>query len=331
MTIDTKPFANRLEKNARHLARWAKRAGVSCYRIYDCDIPEFPVIVDRYLTASGVRIHLQEVDTGWRQTELEHRQWTEAIALALARVLGLAPSALVVKRRVRQRVNRVLEAQYQPSGVAGEDLLVEESGHRFIVNLEAYLDTGLFLDHRITRGLVGARAAGKRFLNLFAYTGSFSVYAAKGGARASVTVDLSNTYCSWAKRNFELNGIDLRLHSIVRDDAIAWLKRARAAGERFDLIMLDPPSFSNSKRMQGILDVQRDHASLIDACMAILHARGELFFSNNLRSFVLDPDIALRHQVANISARTIPEDFRDKRIHQTFRITARDGTADKNN
>jgi 23S rRNA (cytosine1962-C5)-methyltransferase len=323
MTADTVAFSNRLEKNARHWMRWAARQGITCYRVYDCDVPAFPVVIDWYGTDLGPRVHLQEVDTGWQQTDAEHHAWIDAMASAVANSLSVPPASLVIKRRVRQRVGRSLESQYQPSGLKGEDLKVEEGGHRFWVNLEAYLDTGLFLDHRITRGMVGSESSGKRVLNLFAYTGSFSVYAAKGGADGSVTVDLSNTYCKWAERNLELNRVDPARHSVVRADVLAWLKEALAKREKFDLIVLDPPSFSNSKRMQGVLDVQRDHVTLIDQCMDLLNPAATLFFSCNLRTFTLAEELGARFQVIDITRRTIPEDFRDRRIHRTFRIGAK--------
>jgi 23S rRNA (cytosine1962-C5)-methyltransferase len=323
MTADTLALSNRLEKNARHFMRWAARQGITCYRVYDCDVPSYPVVIDWYQTDQGPRVHLQEVDTGWQQTEAEHHAWIEVVASAVANSLAVPPAAVIIKRRVRQRVGRALESQYQPSGLGGEHLKIEEGGHRFWVNLEAYLDTGLFLDHRITRGMVGSESSGKRFLNLFAYTGSFSVYAAKGGASGSVTVDLSNTYCKWAERNLALNHIDPVRHSVVRADVFAWLKEARARREKFDLIVLDPPSFSNSKRMDGVLDVQRDHVTLIDQCMGLLSPAATLYFSCNLRSFTLDDELGARLQVKDITQRTIPEDFRDKRIHRTFRIGAR--------
>lgn len=171
--------------------------------------------------------------------------------------------------------------------------------------------------------MVGEHAAGKRFLNLFAYTGSFTVYAATGGAISSVTVDLSNTYQDWSRRNFELNGLDLSRHSLVRADVFRYLQDAAAAGERFDLIVMDPPSFSNSKKMLDILDVQRDQQRLVDGAMALLAPGGVLYFSNNLRGFKLDPALAERYRVEDISAKSVPEDFRNRKIHQCFRVTAR--------
>lgn len=310
---DIAAFSNRLTKNARHFAKWARRQGISCYRVYDRDVPEFPLAVDIY----GCRCHLQEFDTGWQMEPADHAAWVEAVCAATSEVLGLPRTDVVFKLRARQRG----EAQYEKTGASGDDFVVEEGGHRFIVNLEQYLDTGLFLDHRVTRRMVEERARGKRFLNLFAYTGSFTVYAACGGAASSVTVDMSNTYQDWARRNFELNGMDPAKHRLVRADVFAYLDQAVAAGERFDLIVMDPPSFSNSKKMQGILDVQADHPRLIAQCLRLLGPGGELFFSNNLRSFKLERDALPPCEVRDISARTVPEDFRNRKIHQCWLIS----------
>ena len=319
---DIDAFANRLKKNSRHLARWAKRDQVFCYRLYDCDVPEFPLQIDLYQTEQGPRVHLQEVDTGWQQTDSEHQEFVDAAIAAIGDVLGIETAAVAFKRRFRQRVNKALDQQYQASGEAGEDLIVAEGGSRFIVNLKAYLDTGLFLDHRMTRRLIGERAPGRRFLNLFAYTGSFSVYAARAGAKSTLSVDLSNTYCNWARRNFEVNGIEALTHRIERADVLVWLQHEVARGGRYDLIVLDPPSFSNSKKMTDIFDVQRDHARLVRQCMAVLETDGELMFSNNLRSFELDAEISKQYQVDDITRQTIPPDFRDQRIHHAYLIRA---------
>jgi 23S rRNA (cytosine1962-C5)-methyltransferase len=305
-------YANRLAKNARHLSKWARRQGITCYRLYDRDVPEFPLTVDWY----EARVHLQEVDTGWVQSDAEHAAWLEDVVGVSGEVLELPRAAVTLKQRQRQRGT----AQYEKTGRVGEDFIVHEGGLRFIVNLESYLDTGLFLDHRITRAMVRERAEGKRFLNLFAYTGSFTAYAAAGGASESVSVDISNTYQDWAGRNFELNGLDLRRHRLVRADALAFLRDAVHAGERFDLIVLDPPTFSNSKKMHGVLDLQRDHASLIADCLSLLGDGGELLFSTNLRAFDFQAE-PRGATVVDITARTIPEDFRNKRIHHCFLLS----------
>ena len=206
------------------------------------------------------------------------------------------------------------------TGKTGDDFVITENGRKFWVNLDKYLDTGLFLDHRNTRKKVGETATGKRFLNLFSYTGSFTVYAATGGAASSETVDLSNTYLDWAKRNFELNSISPEQHQIVRADVFQYLQNAAAEGKQFDLIVMDPPSFSNSKKMLDILDIQRDHKKLIDGAMSLLASDGILYFSNNLRSFVLDDSVAEQYAVKDISKQSVPDDFRNKKIHQCWEI-----------
>jgi 23S rRNA (cytosine1962-C5)-methyltransferase len=314
-------YANRLAKNARHWGRWARRRDLGAYRVYDRDQPEFPLAVDCYVAedpALGTRVHLQEIETGWEQTDAGHAAWLSAVRDATAGALALPASAMAVKER-RKRQGR---EQHTKTGNSGTDFVVVESGLRFIVNLEAYLDTGLFLDHRALRALIRTRAAGRRMLNLFAYTGSFTAYAAAGGAIATDTVDLSNTYLDWAARNFALNGLDRERHLLIRADVLAWLAVARDEGRRYDLIVLDPPAFSNSKAMDGMLDIQRDHPRLVGAARALLASGGELFFSTNLRTFRLDPLLASDPACTDITAETLPEDFRDRRIHQAFRFTA---------
>ena len=304
-------FENRVRKRDRHLARWARREQVTCYRVYDRDIPEVAIALDRY----GERALLQQyLRSGEEPPEGEIMQ---ALRDAAARGLGVAPETVTVKHR--RKVNR-RESQHEKSNDPGADFEVREGGARFIVNLEAYLDTGLFLDHRVTRALVRADAPGRRTLNLFCYTGSFTVYAAAGGAPASVSVDLSNTYLAWARRNFELNGLDPRAHTLERADVLDWLYQARRRGERFGLVVLDPPAYSSSKKMDHAFDVQRDHGELLEHTTALLAPGGVLYFSTNLRGFRLDADALTGLRCEDISAKTIPEDFRNQRVHQCWRV-----------
>ena len=314
-------FANRLAKNAKHRQRWVRRHGFGAYRVYDRDVPEFPLAIDCYVAEDrdlGTRVHLQEFETGWEQSDAEHDAWLAAVRAEAARVLGLPESAVVAKARRRRRGRE----QHEPTGARGTDFVVVENGLRFIVNLEAYLDTGLFLDHRALRAIVRERAQGRRMLNLFAYTGSFTVYAAAGGAVASQTVDLSNTYLDWAARNFAANGVDPRMHQLIRADVVRWLEVAHDERRRYDLIVLDPPAFSTSKAMAGVLDVQRDHADLVASVRGLLAPGGELYFSTNLRTFKLDPSLAADPACTDIGARTLPDDFRDRRVHHAFLIHA---------
>ncbi|MEJ8676361.1 class I SAM-dependent methyltransferase [Chromobacterium amazonense] len=310
---DVSAFANRLAKNYKHYAKWARRQGLDAWRVYDKDVPQFPFAVDIY----GGKVHLQEYDTGWEMGDDEYRAWIDAVAAAIEQVTGIPAAAVTLKNRRRQKG----VSQYEKVGREGDDFVVEEFGQRFIVNLDRYLDTGLFLDHRNTRKRVREEAAGKRFLNLFAYTGSFTVYAGAGGAVSSETVDMSNTYQDWSRRNFELNGLDLDKHQLVRADVFQYLEQAVDEGKQFDLIVMDPPTFSNSKKMRDILDVQRDHVWLIDYAMALLAPGGWLYFSNNLRTFQLDERLSDDYQIRDISAQSVPEDFRNRKIHQCWRIS----------
>jgi 23S rRNA (cytosine1962-C5)-methyltransferase len=314
MTAD---FANRLRKNLTHWRKWARRRGVSCFRLYDRDVPQFPFAIDAFDTIApraGTHLHVQEIDTGWQMTDDEYTAWLIAVCDAICEVCELPAEHLHLKRRERQRGT----SQYEKlEDDEAEAFVVEEAGLKFQVNFDEYLDTGLFLDHRPMRAMVAqsiagrvASGAGTRFLNLFAYTGSFTVHAAKAGASGSTTVDLSNTYQAWTARNFALNGIDTNRHALVRADVLVWLGSAVAAGERYDVIVLDPPSFSNSKKMQDVLDVQRDHVRLANQCHALLADGGALFFSTNLRSFAIDPELEQRLNLVEITRQSVPEDFR---------------------
>ena len=307
-------FANRLGKNIKHLMKWARRHDLEAWRLYDRDVPQYPFAIDIY----GEHIHLQEYDTGWLLPDNVHEAWLVEVQNAIGYVTGFKPEQIHLKRRERQKGKE----QYEKTGQLGVDFVVHEQGRAFWVNLDKYLDTGLFLDHRNTRQRLGELASGRRFLNLFAYTGSFSVYAATGGAIASETVDLSNTYLDWARRNFVLNDIDETQHQIIRADVLQYLKQAADVGKQFDLIVMDPPSFSNSKKMLSVLDVQRDQSILVDGAMRLLAPKGVLFFSNNLRSFELDKALTERYDIKDISTQSVPEDFRNKKIHQCWEIRA---------
>ncbi len=302
-------FENRVRKRYRHLSRWAQRERFDCFRVYDRDIPELAFAVDVYGERALLQQYLRAADAP------VDTDWLEVLCDAAARALDRPPAAVTIK--LRRKLNR-REDQHQPSGHDGDTIVVREGPAKFLVNLEAYLDTGLFLDHRLTRALVRQRAAGRRLLNLFCYTGSFSVQAALGGACDTVSVDLSNTYLAWARRNFELNGLDPERHRLERGDVRAWLTAAAIAGERFGLIVLDPPAYSSSKKMDRTFDVQRDHAELVLAAAELLEPEGELLFSTNLRGFKLDAEALARLAPDDISAQTIPEDFRDQRVHRCW-------------
>lgn len=309
-------FSNRLSKNVRRLKSWIRSEGISCYRIYDRDIPEVPFSVEWY---EG---HLHIAEYARRSTSTltaeEHERWVAALTQAGAAALDVEISKVFVKRRENQRGKK----QYERLSDNGSDLVVGEGGHRFLVNLSNYLDTGLFLDHRKTRAIIGAIAEGKDVLNLFGYTGSFSIYAAAGGAKATTTVDLSRTYLSWARRNFELNGIplDSERHNLVHDDVRRFLDATSCRGDRYDLIVVDPPTFSNSKRMDEHFDVQRDHVALLRQALSVLSPGGEMYFSTNSRRFRLDAASLEHIHIHDITEETIPRDYRDRKIHRCFRL-----------
>ena len=295
-------FANRLQKNRRALSRWARKAQVSCYRLYDADMPEYALAIDVYQTPE-LWLHVQEYAAPPSIDEEKARMRLDEALAQLPGLLDIPPERVIFKRRQRQRGS----AQYERLADAGNFLEVAEDGLQFRVNLRDYLDTGLFLDHRLTRALLRERAAGVELLNLFAYTGSASVYAAAGGARATTSVDMSGTYCAWARQNLALNGFGLPRHEVIQADCLEWL--AQPPHRRYGLIFLDPPTFSNSKRMQGTLDIQRDHVALIQQCLRWLAPVGTLVFSTNLRRFRLDADALSTLEIVDRSRETVPEDF----------------------
>lgn len=322
-------FANRLRKMSKHVGKWARRTGVSCYRVYDADLPDFAIAVDVYEGAgpsAGERwIHVAEyaapaeVDADLASARLD------AAVEAIATEFGVERDSIFVKRRARQRGS----AQYERLERRGATGVVAENGLLFEVNLSDYLDTGLFLDHRDTRAWLREMASGKRFLNLYAYTGTATAYAAAGGAASSVTVDLSQTYLDWARRNLELNGISTERHTSARSDTFAWLEEARASGTTFDLVFCDPPTFSSSKAVEGTFDVQRDHVRLILAIGEVLADGGTLVFSCNRRRFRLDEEALAAAGLAarDVTARTIPKDFeRTPWVHACWTIARTAGS-----
>ena len=304
-------FENRVAKRFRHLRKWAKREDTNCFRIYDRDIPELAFALDAYGEYLLLQQDLRDEDASPISPDI-------AVA-AVARATGCPVERVVLKQR--RRVDRRNE-QHERAAAGGRMFEVREGGLRLLVNLENYLDTGLFLDHRPLRAIVRARAAGRRVLNLFSYTGSVTAHAAAGGATSTVSVDLSNTYLAWARRNLDLNGFDPARHELVRADVMAWLRNVKGdTTQRFDLIVADPPSYSSSKRMEDVFDVQRDHPAIIAGAIALLRPGGELFFSTNLRAFKLGM-LPLGWRADDISDQTVPEDFRNRRIHSCWHIGA---------
>lgn len=307
-------LANRLRKRQRHLRKWATRHDITCYRLYERDIPEFPLIVDWYAGEVVVWLYARKRD----ETPAEEDAFRDEALAEIMAGLELDRALIFAKERARQRGNE----QYGRFAQQNQVRIVHEQGLRFEVNLSDYLDTGLFLDHRTTRQMVRQRAQGMRLLNLFAYTGSFTCYALAGGAAVSSSVDLSHTYLAWAARNLALNGFTAtQRHRLIQADCLQYLEDATRRREQYDLIVCDPPTFSNSKRMaQGSFDINRDHPWLISACAHLLAPGGELFFSTNSRRFKLDKAALSSLAVQDITAQTIPEDFQNQRIHQCWII-----------
>ena len=312
-------FRNRLRRNLRTLGRWAKREDIACYRLYDADLPEYAVAVDVY-QGERLWVHVQEYEAPKSVDAAKARARLREALAVIPMVLEIPVEQVFFKVRQRQKGS----AQYEKLDQTGRFYEVTENGCRFWVNFTDYLDTGLFLDHRITRAMVGRLARGARFLNLFAYTGTATVYAALGGAKTTTTVDMSATYQAWARRNLDLNGIHGDRHRLVQADCLNWLaEQARQQySPRFDLIFLDPPTFSRSKRMADSFDVQRDHVALIESACGLLAPGGVLLFSNNFRKFRLDVDRLRHYELEDISVATIPRDFvRNPKIHHCWKIS----------
>ncbi len=310
-------FANRLRKNLKNLGKWARQQGISCYRLYDADLPEYAVAVDVY-QSDQTWLHVQEYEAPSTidPVKAEHRL-TEALSV-MPQVLEIPPERLILKIRRKQKGT----AQYEKLADAARFHQVEEGGCRFWVNFEDYLDTGLFLDHRPTRLMIQSMAKDKHFLNLFAYTGTATVHAALGGASSTTSIDMSNTYMDWARQNLELNGIKGYHHELIQADCLAWLDaQLDKRGNLYDLIFLDPPTFSNSKRMDSAFDIQRDHVDMLHKTARLLTPNGQLIFSTNFRKFKLDGDALQGLAVEDISSKTIPKDFeRNLRIHYCWII-----------
>ena len=305
-------FANRLQKNIKKISKWAKQQGLDAYRLYDADLPEYNLAVDRYADY----IVVQEYAAPKNIDENKARQRLLDAVTATLYVTGVETNKLILKVRQKQKGTN----QYEKLANKGEYFYVNEYGVQLWVNLTDYLDTGLFLDHRLTRKMIGELAKGKDFLNLFAYTGSATVHAALGGAKSTTTVDMSNTYLNWAEQNLILNDIEGKQHKLIQVDCLQWLEKC---DRQFDLIFVDPPTFSNSKRMEESWDVQRDHVKLMSNLKRVLSNNGTIVFSNNKRGFKMNL-VALEElglSVVEISHKTLPLDFeRNKQIHNCWMI-----------
>ena len=315
LTEGARMVLNRLKKNQRKLDGWRKKSGISCYRLYDADIPEYAVAVDIY----DQSIYVQEYAPPNTISEKVARERFGEIKLAVKEFSANFRGKIHYKERRRQKG----DSQYERLNDGPSDTIhVSEGNAQFEVNLSDYLDTGLFLDHRPVRGLIGEMVKGKSFLNLFCYTAAASVQAAMAGASHSLSIDMSNTYLDWAQRNFDLNSLRSSKHQLLRADCLKWLE---IEGELYDVIFLDPPTFSNSKKMDSVLDIQRDHGDLIRSSMAKLVPGGTLIFSNNFRKFKMDELTVRQFDCQNITPQTLDVDFvRNPRIHNVWKIKRRD-------
>ena len=314
-------FANRLRKNLKSMQDWARRQNVDCYRIYDADMPEYAFAIDQYSNGEADRwVVVQEYAPPKTIEPRAARQRRNEALAVIPHELGLADDRLFIRERRQQKDG----TQYEKLDNEREYHIVREQPYRFAVNFTDYLDTGLFLDHRLTRRYVGELARGKRFLNLFAYTGTATVYAAGGGAASSTTVDMSRTYLDWAKRNLALNDLAGPEHGFVQADCLAWLQEQRDKPRRWDLMFIDPPTHSRSKRMEQDFDVQRDHVQLLTLAAELLTPDGTIVFSNNYTRFRLDRDGLAAFEIEDIGRRTLPKDFeRNPRIHACYVLRRR--------
>lgn len=309
MSKDYTPFANRLRKMARHYDKWGRRQELEAYRIYDADLDEFPITVDRYGDQLYVAVYHRRgeewTEEDWQDRKLAYRE-------VITKTLEVGKDQVFFKLRKRQSG----ADQYEKLSIAQREFVVVENGLGFIVNLTDYLDTGFFLDHRQTRMMVALEAKDKVVLNLFAYTCSFSVYCAAAGAKRVDSIDLSNTYLEWGERNLTLNEIEKDNHRFVKADAVQWLEEHKIPN--YDLIVLDPPTFSNSKMMKDVLDAQRDHVRLINLSLRILKPGGQLYFITNYRKFKIDEAGIIGASLKEITAQTMPPDFRKKGLHRCW-------------
>ena len=333
-------FGNRLTKVFRHLGRQAKRLHVSCYRIYDHDLPEFPFCIEIYED----KLYVAEYKRHHGLTGEQYDDWIGKSIEVMSEVIHVEPADIFLKQR---KVKSGRTDQYKKTAEVKNEFVVHENNLKFIVNLSDYLDTGLFLDHRVTREIIKKESGAKKVLNLFCYTGSFSVYAAAGGASEVVSVDLSKTYLNWTERNMQLNGFvnsspyttadavdpgplatneagggtrlgDRREYQYVHADVLKYVETLPS--DYFDIVILDPPTFSNSQRMDEFLDIQRDHVKLINNCLNGLKKDGVLYFSTNSRKFILDKEKIKASSIKDITKATTPFDFEGKLFRYCFQI-----------
>ncbi len=305
------PLTNRIRKNYRHIRKWAKRSGTDCFRIYDRDIPQYNIAIDFYAGRFCIYYYSKN-----REDDLPPETLVAEVEHSIFTLFAVKPDVIFWKTRIKREKTE----QYEKIGESKEFFTVSEYGATFLINLKDYLDTGLFLDHRETRQMAAKEAGGKRVLNLFAYTGSFSVHCALHGAVFTRTVDMSNTYIAWAKENMARNELSLTDNLFERADCLKYLDEAYSRKERYDLIIIDPPTLSRSKKMDNMFDVQLDYVSLILKSQKLLNESGVIYFSTNSRKFRFDESAFDSFKVYDISAKTIPLDFHDSRIHYCWKL-----------
>lgn len=326
-------FQNRLTKQYKHLSKWARRTSTSSYRLYDKDIPEIPLSVDLYTERESSRqfLYICLYERPYEKDDAEEELWLTAMKLAAAESLSIPEKDIFIKTRKKLK-GRVF--QYEKTLTKPERFIIDEGGLGFYINLESYLDTGLFLDHRPSRLAIGSQAHNKSLLNLFCYTGSFSVHACAAGASSTTSVDLSNTYLSWAKDNFTLNdfktspikkNIGTDKNELIKADVFNFLNEAKVSNKKWDIIILDPPTFSNSKDTPHVLDINRDWPVLCASCLLLLAPQGILYFSTNSQKLIFDSSrikSPVAYTVQDTSYSSIPEDFKNKKVHRmwTFKI-----------
>lgn len=305
------PLGNRIRKNYRHLRKWAKRTATDSFRIYDREIPQYPLAIDYYAGRFCVQYFSRSRDSDSPPSEL-----VEELSKILNQIFGVGPDSIYWRTRVKSKKTR----QYEKMGASREYFTVFEYGVKFKINLLDYLDTGLFLDHRETRRIVASASKGKRVLNLFAYTCSFSVHAAVAGAVFTKSVDMSNTYTAWGRDNFVLNSLSFRHHEIVRADCLKFLDEEIDSGIKYDIIIIDPPTISRSKKMDQLFDIQTDYVPLISKALKLLLKDGMIFFSTNSRKFIFEEAHFKSSTIEEISHKTLPVDFHDPKIHRCWKI-----------
>jgi len=342
--LQAQMLANRLQKRFRHLKKWAGRTGAGAFRLYDRDIPEIPLVLDFYgdFTAKAECVNIKDAALSgalykrpYEKDEADETQWLSAMKESAASALGIEIGNVYLKQREKQRG----ASQYEKINRARVEKIISEGGLKFEINLSDYLDTGLFIDRRLLREMIRAESAGKKVLNLFSYTGSFSVYAAAGGAASTDSVDLSNTYLNWAKENFALNGFSAEIskksfaanctnqHELIRADVLEFIKSEAAGKKRWDLIIVDPPAFSNSKKMTGNFDLNRDLIELLSDCSRLLSPGGKIFVSINMKRSApqaeeleagLSSSAAVNVRVTELGKKLEDEDFKGRKLPKTF-------------